>query len=523
MKTALDNYELGKQQEVSADKFDYIIRDSHRFLCPECLESVTMVDGKLSKYFKHHKKTLSSIECDRRVEASESHSISERVGLPLFLRKNNNKYSLCVGFRPLSEDLLYNCEKEKAYLQIIGKHTNKVQKYYINSLNFSFENVVYKQLEIANSENLKVQFFSASYSKKLNSIWSNYIETSIFSYGALFQSGKCGGKIIRVGDCISTFKPYIWVKPVQRYFFYNDDFLDGMKFKKTGQLFVEDVEFEVFEGSFDIHSSNAITFQRVANYLLNRLKLFLLDGESSVFPIWPPVIRNEIGYQSLEKDNIYYIVHSNNEFPKVYSYISDSSVPQISSVKKEESVFVNKSYVSSYGLMINVDRKVVSNGTYMRTIPLKRNIISNYYLQDADNEEVNELYIIDLQTGTNTDVYIIDRNFKIEKFVFEDGKVNLKVKKSMNFIVIICDSYLVKFYEVITENDEIQNLDITEILRASKSSENVAKVMLNSKLFRMMRELSEKNSELKKCFMVYMNEKKIPVTVVKILERIDKI
>ena len=100
MKTALDNYALGKQQEVSAYSYSYIIRDQNRFICPECFESVTMVDGKLSRFFKHHKKSASSIECERRVESSANQSISKRVGLPLFLRKDNKKYVLCMGFRP---------------------------------------------------------------------------------------------------------------------------------------------------------------------------------------------------------------------------------------------------------------------------------------------------------------------------------------------------------------------------------------------------------------------------------------
>ena len=44
MKTALDNHVLGKQKEVNADDFGYIIRDKYRFICPECLEPVSMVD-----------------------------------------------------------------------------------------------------------------------------------------------------------------------------------------------------------------------------------------------------------------------------------------------------------------------------------------------------------------------------------------------------------------------------------------------------------------------------------------------
>lgn len=516
MKTALDNYALGKQQEVSADKFDYIIRDPYRFLCPECLEQVTMVDGKYSKYFKHHKKTASSIECDRRVEAMETHSISERVGLPLFLRKENNKYTLCIGFRSLPNDLLNNCKQNNVFVKILSKRLNKYQKYYINNQNFSDETIIYKELEIVDSNNLKVEFSDANYETKLASFWSNYIETSIFSRGALFQNGNCGGKIIRVGDCVSTYKSYIWIRP--RYSFFTNNNIKGINFKKIGCLTVDNQQFEIFEGSFDVHSSDSSNFSRISNYLLNYLKLFLLDEDASITPIWPPMIRNEIGYQGLERCSMYYTVHSNNEVPKLYTYRNNGGIPTCISVQKEENAFLGDLYISSYEMIINIDRKVISNGVSLSAVSLLRD--SNaYYLQEPQIEVVNRPYSINFQTSTATNFYIIDDKLHGEKISFEKGNIELKITSKMQLIVIICGNYLAKVY-VLAESIEKENiLNADAILKAIKSSDNSKKITLNSKIYGMMRLLINENPELKRFFNKYINENKVPLSVVRTLER----
>lgn len=107
MKTALDNHVLGKQKEVNADDFGYVIRDKDRFICPECLEPVSMVDGKYQYFFKHRKKTEQSIECDRRIESNASQSIYQRIGIPLFLRKIMMNHILYISALELCHNILF--------------------------------------------------------------------------------------------------------------------------------------------------------------------------------------------------------------------------------------------------------------------------------------------------------------------------------------------------------------------------------------------------------------------------------
>ena len=126
MKTALDNHVLGKQKEVNADDFGYVIRDKYRFICPECLEPVSMVDGKYQYFFKHRKKTEQSIECDRRIESNVSQSIYQRIGIPLYLRKNNDEsYSLHIGFRALPQRIISSCKSMNSYIEITDSYRFK--------------------------------------------------------------------------------------------------------------------------------------------------------------------------------------------------------------------------------------------------------------------------------------------------------------------------------------------------------------------------------------------------------------
>lgn len=518
MKTALDNYELGKQQEVNADNFSFVIRDQYRFLCPECLESVTMVNGKSSKYFKHHKKTKSSIECDRRVESQGTKSITERVGLPLFLRKNNDKYMLYVGFRPLSDSLLNLTEKENACVKIIKKYSNQYQKYYINHQNFSSENIVYKKVEFLDLNNLEIQF-NSTHSKTIQSIWSNYIETSITNRGALFQCGNSGGKIIRVGDCISTFKPYLWVKP-KLYNISGPTFDNALNFKKVGNFTIEHREFEVYEGRIEVHSSEKNHFERVARYLQVNLKVFLLDSESTISAVWPPVVRTENGYQSNKPTHMYFIIHSNNAIPKVYLYNNNSATPYNIIARKIEDSFIGRTFISTIDQIINVDRRVISNGTYLRAKELNLICECKYSenLNVVSETITSSPCSITFVTNTSTDVYFIDINNHISKQKFEDGHITLNIEKIHKYVYILCNNHLIKVYSVInTKCDE--PLTITQdIINSFKSSCNTMEVALTPRIVSNMQSLVEKDRRLKDILNLILQKNKIPLKVVRILE-----
>ena len=524
MKTALDNYALGKQQEVSADSYSYIIRDQNRFICPECFESVTMVDGKLSRFFKHHKKSASSIECERRVESSANQSISKRVGLPLFLRKDNKKYVLCMGFRPLPESLIQLCSKEKVYVEISSKNRPKFQKYYINNLNFDSSNITYKEIEFLEPNNLVVKFSNQLISKQLCSYWSDYIETSIINRGALFLNGNNGGKIVRVGDCVSAYKSYLWVRPKYSHSFYYGNYSESYKFKKVGDLVVDKMEYEVYEGQFEVHSSDSKRFENVARYLQTHLKVFLLDSESSVSPLWPPCIRTEIGFHPLKQNDLYLSVSSNNEYPKIYVYNNNSPTPNCILPKKSGNSFIGKVYASSVDKIVNVDRKVISNGKYIKAKQIV-NDNKNKYLDDLDvcYFTIDRDCCETINTGAITEVYLIDNNYQITKSVYDDGLASIDLGKKTCLAVVICNNHLVAIYSPKTENiNKKLSVDYNEVMHCIKTSKNITETQLNASILKKIILLIEKDSRFNGVFEPYIKKNRIPVSLVNVLRKDNK-
>ena len=90
MKYAIDRYAMGTEKEVDADDFDgqyFIPSRRNRFYCPECGEIVFFraKGGSNPNHFFHQEKTDRTPECDKRVDGRSSLSLSERVGLPIYL------------------------------------------------------------------------------------------------------------------------------------------------------------------------------------------------------------------------------------------------------------------------------------------------------------------------------------------------------------------------------------------------------------------------------------------------------
>lgn len=117
MKTALDFYARGKQKEANADEYDrFRCYSRDRFICPECGEAVHLTGNGKNNYFAHYpdKNKTVSVECDRRVDASPTDSVYERIGLPIYMRKNSSgDFYLYMGFKALPPELMEKAVTER--------------------------------------------------------------------------------------------------------------------------------------------------------------------------------------------------------------------------------------------------------------------------------------------------------------------------------------------------------------------------------------------------------------------------
>ena len=233
MKTALDFYERGKQKEANADEYDrsrYYSKD--KFICPECGEAVHLTGSRYSNHFAHFKKNEVSAECDRRVDGRPTDSVYERIGLPIYMRKNSSEdFYLYMGFKALPPMLMEKAIQESISVKIDGKNT-----YRINNERFSCEGTALIPLDYIPLSGYKYHLCYEPMNKaySVSQHWSDYADG--FSYeGAIFTVSEQGGKKIRHGDSITTEEQYYWVRHQPEL----PSFVPGIEMKKCGRLILK--------------------------------------------------------------------------------------------------------------------------------------------------------------------------------------------------------------------------------------------------------------------------------------------
>lgn len=174
MKTAIDFYVRGKQKEAHADDYDRnSYYSSSRFICPECGETVHLTHKKDSNHFSHYKMKDNSPQCDRRAYSVSTDSIYERLGLPLYIRKetDSNRYNLLMGFRPLPSSILEMAEREQVSIKLAGE-----RKYRVNRERFSVNQTFLMPIDYIPpaGQNYHLTIEPANKLTLFKKYWSNY-------------------------------------------------------------------------------------------------------------------------------------------------------------------------------------------------------------------------------------------------------------------------------------------------------------------------------------------------------------
>ena len=213
MKYAIDRYGIGVEIEVDADEFenqDYIPQRLTRFFCPECNEIVFFrkKGGNQPNKFYHQKRDNKTPECDKRVDGCSNLSVSQRVGLPLFItRISTGNFQLNIGFPSLGIKTLENATKSDCTVKISSYHQYRTIK--VNQSNFLSDNTTLIPVNFIPNygKNYSISIESRTQISDLQRKWSDYAD-GFGQNGAIFSYSETGGKKIRRGDSISTNKDY---------------------------------------------------------------------------------------------------------------------------------------------------------------------------------------------------------------------------------------------------------------------------------------------------------------------------
>lgn len=518
MKTALDFYARGKQKEANADEYDrsrYYSRD--RFICPECGEAVHLTGSRYSNHFAHFKKSDVSAECDRRVDGSPTDSVYERIGLPIYIRKNAaGDFYLYMGFKALPPGLMEKAIKESISVKIDGRNT-----YRINTERFSCDGTALIPLDYIPLSGHKYHLYYEPVNKAyaVSQHWSDYADG--FSYeGAIFTVTEQGGKKIRHGDSITTDVEYYWVRR-QPQLPYS---IPGVNMKECGRLILKDKVLTVFCGSFSSDITDA-EFNFLTAYLRANLKIHLLEKQPEFVPIWPPVVKTEDGYIINNREqSVYGYVVSGNDNPRIYVYQGIRKIP-------DELVSANHLTcvrVWDQEALVNIDRKYVSSGTLL--LKRSRNIISN----DADVYELIDDECVALekgnicrncnkilfQSGHQTDFILIRKSGRIEKnggigeYIFED-------LQDGDLIYVLQNRLLISILAVSIEKQQ-ENLTISdeELFRLFRKFKGTKKVKLPHKVRIQIYEIQEKVTMSRNYLDDMLKSNSISTAMIKVLEEI---
>ncbi len=507
---------LQKQKEANADEYDrsrYYSRD--RFICPECGEAVHLTGSRYSNHFAHFKKSEVSAECDRRVDGSPTDSVYERIGLPIYMRKNSSgDFYLYMGFKALPPMLMEKAIQESISVKIDGKNT-----YRINNERFSCARTALIPLDYIPLSGHKYHLCYEPMNKAyaVSQHWSDYADS--FSYeGAIFTVSEQGGKKIRHGDSITTEEQYYWVRRQPQL----PSFIPGIEMKKCGRLILKDTTLNVFCGTFLSDISDA-EFNYLTSYLRTNLKIHLLEKQPEFVPIWPPVVKTEDGYIVNSKEHsVYGYVVSGNDNPRIYVYQGIRKIPdELNAVNHLTCV-----KVWDKEALVNIDRKYVSNGTLLLERP--RVIITNdaeiYELIDDEyiSPKKDNLYRncnrILFKVGHPTDFILVRKSGQIEQnggigeYIFED-------LRDGDLIYVLQNRYLVNLLVISIEKQQADmSINDEELYRLLKTFKGTKKVKLPHKLRIQIYEIQDKVTLSKKYLDNILKSNNISTAMIKVLE-----
>lgn len=520
MKTALDFYARGKQKEANADEYDrsrYYSRD--RFICPECGEAVHLTGNGKNNHFAHYpdKNNTISVECDRRVDGNPTDSVYERIGLPIYMRKNSSgDFYLYMGFKALPPGLMEKAIKESISVKIDGRNT-----YRINTERFSCDGTALIPLDYIPLSGHKYHLYYKPVNKAyaVSQHWSDYADG--FSYeGAIFTVSEQGGKKIRHGDSITTDEMYYWVRRQPQL----PSFIPGIEMKKCGRLILKDNVLNVFCGSFSSDISDT-EFSYLTSYLRSNLKIHLLEKQPEFVPIWPPIVKTEDGYIINNREqSVYGYVVSGNDNPRIYVY---------QGIRKNPDELVSVNHLTCVRVwdqeaLVNIDRKYVSSGTLFLKRP--RNIISN----DTDVYELidDECVVLEkgnicrncnkilFQSGYQTDFILIRKSGRIEKnggigeYIFED-------LQDGDLIYILQNRLLISLLTVsIDKQQEDVTISDEELFRLFRKFKGTKKVKLPHKIRIQIYEIQEKVLLSRNYLDGVLKSNSISSVMIKVLEEI---
>lgn len=367
MKSAIDRRYQGREEELSAEKVDVksLIQRSEGFFCPECGEPVSYVKASVRGslrhcHFKHHKQQEEhEIDCDLRVDGQGNYSYYERVGLPLFLKRNKGNFTLNLGFFGMTENLMPSFKGKGVDISIFSGQQS--QKIHIDLSNNS-NHTTLKKIDFIpkDSKNFKLVLPKTGLMPTVGKKWGDFAD-GIAKAGAIFTYSEYGGKKLRRNDTITSQIPYILMSRNQAIKSYR-----GVKVETLGSIKLENTNFSIYK--ILINTSNNIEFGRLESYFWDSFKIKLLHQKPQLFSCWPPMAQSNGVQYTCGKNTVIAEVKSEKKEPELYTYTDTKPLAERILVQKYGNRRITYGKFKVRELTpVTVDRKYMANGYLFST------------------------------------------------------------------------------------------------------------------------------------------------------------
>lgn len=371
MDKAKENYKIGEVRIVDAVqiKKEYnrsISYEEKKFFCSNCGEYVTYVNREKGKtFFRHAKKTEESNECELRIDSQSELTVYQKVGLPIYLKKDiNNYYSIYIGFYAIDKNKIEILKNEKVNIVISGvKSRFDFRKmFYIDDINFNSDITTLKQINFL-SPKYKILYSNPKSKQLLSDKWGSEVE-GISSNGAIFKIGENGGRKIRINEEIIENTEYLCIFKDDR----NFRLFSGISYKEIGKIEFSNGTYRVYKIKFSLQGWDK---KKLIEFCREIFKISLVSKPSEIIPIWPPTINDDNKIELVFNKNNLLLLKSSHPNAKAYLHRmknyreinlnkvdNDKYTFMVAPISMESAININDEYNSEYLFVSNYKNKI---------------------------------------------------------------------------------------------------------------------------------------------------------------------
>lgn len=472
MRYAIDRYVAGKEKEVAASEFygqHYIPRKHSRFFCPECNEQVYWRSrgGSNPDVFYHKEKTDRSPECDKRVDGRSELSLSQRVGLPLYLsRESEGVYLLNLAFPSLGTPLFENLCSSQTVIHISAGSSNE-KAIHINPTNFYKNETTLIPLDFFPDygRNYQISVSTSKWNYSLSKRWSDYAD-GFERQGGIFHYSANGGKKIRRGDSIAIGEKYLLIS--KQYFPPYPEIVTN----RVGAIYLNRQNYSVYEITVNANTEDESRFNVINHYLKQTFGIWLLEKVPNLIPLWPPMVERDTFSPITQPRSVYCAVVSGNEIPKVFLYTSSGT----SELKIMQNAGCGTVVIPTYeNAAVSVDRKYVGRELNFSKGQERISVAEvEISLVDSNGNVLNKENIsaemiapgFEISSNLKAELYVQSYDNVFQRVLIRENHTHIPARRHPYSLIVMSEGTVLKEYLVKIPEEKyrkLQRLDISAV------------------------------------------------------------